>query len=93
MNLSDGGQHACGSGSAPTLAAPFHAPLYNVLGAAFHGATADGKPVLAEKCHPPRFQSLSVSTTFEVCIKTLEVASSRRQSVIHPELGPTAGGV
>jgi hypothetical protein len=29
--------------------------------------------VLAEKCHPPRFQSLSVSTTFEVCIKTLEV--------------------
>jgi hypothetical protein len=48
--------------------------------------------VLAEKCHPPRFQSLSVSTTFEVCIKTPEIVSSRRQSAIHPELGPTAGG-
>jgi restriction system protein len=53
--------------------------------------SVSGELVLAEECHPPRFQSLSVSTAFDVCIKTLEIASSRRQSAIHPELSPTAG--
>src|SRR4030065_1191781 len=48
VELSEGYQHAGSTRSAPALAPAFHAPLYNVLGATFDGATADRPPCLAK---------------------------------------------
>jgi hypothetical protein len=38
--------------------------------------------VLAENSHPPRFQSQSASTTFEVCVEGWEIVSSWLQSAV-----------
>ena len=48
MDLSNGGEHAPSSKQAPALTTPRHAPLHNVLGIAFHGAAANGTPLLSQ---------------------------------------------